>query len=345
VLAQNIRNFLADRDPRDPTFAEIGNAIMRGDYGQATKWFLDRMYGALILSGFTGSFGNYYDLIDQWRSGKAGGRVKDPMHPPLWGVIEPFLNLAQGWIGEGGALPSGRLFDQFLQGISSAYRTAKPMVLNTTNASGIDIPGITDIAKAEHARNQLAFVRSRVGMFQDQNPVFKEKKQLRGTRAISMAGRGEFDPIRDRIQEGLLTGNTQAVTDAIRDWSERFPPDQLPKVLQDIKSSIQTSAPVKPGGSYSLASTMQVLAWARENLPEGEARRIFALVETYAKTAKKTGLFEKSKTLDSLARLDFDRFRAPQVAATKAQDITKARTQMAEIIRRGNIERALQAAE
>jgi hypothetical protein len=202
---------------------------------------------------------------------------------------------------------------------------------------------LTDLAKREHAQSTLAFVRSRVNMFEDQNPVFREKKQIRGTRAVQMAGRGEFDPFHDRIQAGLLTGNIQAVTDAIRDYANRFGPEQLPQVLKQIKASIQAGAPIKPAGSYSLDSTNQVLAWAKENLPEGEARRIFAQVQTYAKTALKTGLFDKSKTMDDLARLDYDRFRTPKLAATKQSDVVKAQAQLTELIRRGNVAKALQA--
>ena len=47
-------------------------------------------------------------------------------------------------------------------------------------------------------------------------------------------------------------------------------------------------------------------------------RRIFALAETNAKTAKETGLFQSSQTINKLANLDYNRFTAPKPAVPKA---------------------------
>jgi hypothetical protein len=62
----------------------------------------------------------------------------------------------------------------------------------------------------------------------------------------------------------------------------------------------------------------------------------------YAKTANETGLFEKSKALDELSRLNYDRFRAKRPAAVKREATDKAQAQLTELIRRGRAGEALE---
>jgi hypothetical protein len=347
-LGQALMNWAKERDPRDPTMGEIADAMVRGDNGQAFQWALQRAYGALILSGFTGNFGNYYDLAKQLGGKDPAGRVKDPLHPPVFGLLSPIFNLVNGWIGEGRAIPSAKLINDFINSTLSAYRVGAPMALarihDFNDATGIEIPGLTDLAKEEHARSSLAFIRSRVNLFEQENPEFKEKQLIRGTRAISMGGRTQYDPFHDRIQAGLLTARLSDVNSAMREWLNNFPAEQLPARLKGLRESILSSTPIKPGGSTSLDSAMQFLDWAKKSLPEGEARRIFAQVQTYAKTAMQTGVFEKNATIQGLAKVDYDRFNTYQAKSAKPADVRKAQAQLADLIRRGNVAKALEQA-
>ena len=54
------------------------------------------------------------------------------------------------------------------------------------------------------------------------------------------------------------------------------------------------------------------------SLPEAEARRIFGLAQTYAKTAMSTGLEDRSKGMQEMARLDYDKFRPAEANAAAA---------------------------
>jgi hypothetical protein len=190
--------------------------------------------------------------------------------------------------------------------------------------------------------NDLYFLRDRVNMFEQANPIMQAKAAKAGTRGASFGGRGEFDPYRERIQGGLLTGNIQEVSAAIRDWMGRHPEQDPAGVLRQIKSVIQANAPIKPAGSTSLDSTLQFLQWAKQNLPEAEARKIFALAETYAKTAKETQLFQSSKPIQQLSRLNYDSFRAPRAPLPRSAAEASARVQLQRAIRAGQIARALQ---
>ena len=312
--AQMLRNLLVGKDPQDPTVQEIWKRFGQGNGARAMEEALQRAWGAIILSGFTGTIGNYSDLANQLTGATPGARVKDPLHPPAWGIVQPFINFIQGWNGENHftAAPSPRVWDDLMQNLLSAYRVSKPMVLNAMNASGLKMP----LGQEYAAKNDLSFLRSRVKQFEDENPEFRAKRQIQGNRDISMSGRGEFDPIKDRIQGALLTGHAEEAQRAFADWLDRFAPGEQKGRLNGIKQSIQSSSPIKPGGSYSLDSELQFLRWAKENLPEDEARKIFASAQTYARTATETGLFDRNKTMQAISKLDYDKFAVTTPEAT-----------------------------
>jgi hypothetical protein len=195
------------------------------------------------------------------------------------------------------------------------------------------------------AKNDLSFLRQRVNQFENDNPVFRAKREQQGNRQVTLAGRGEFDPIRDDVQAALLTGHPEEAQRRFADWLDRFPPADQKKQLQAIKQSIQASSPIKPGGSYSLDSELQFLTWAKQNLPEAEARKIFATAATYAKTAVQTGIFPSSKTMQQIARIDFDKYTIPKKNATVNVTIAHPANQpsLADALRRQAAARALMA--
>jgi hypothetical protein len=51
------------------------------------------------------------------------------------------------------------------------------------------------MSKIHAARQDRSFARSRIGMYEEQNPAMQQKKAEQGTRKviIQMAGRGPFD--------------------------------------------------------------------------------------------------------------------------------------------------------
>jgi hypothetical protein len=88
------------------------------------------------------------------------------------------------------------------------------------------------------------------------------------------AGRNEFDPYRDRIQAGLLTGDAAAVRQTIKDYRSTFPAAQWPDKLKALKTSVAESNPLRPGGSVKQSAQSAFLSWARKSLPAGEVTRI-----------------------------------------------------------------------
>jgi hypothetical protein len=114
-----------------------------------------------------------------------------------------------------------------------------------------------------------------------------------------------------------------------------------------INAKINDNSPLKVGGSTKPEAVMQFLDWSRQNLPEGEARRIYSLAQTYAKTALSTGMEDKSKGMNALAQLDYDKaqsVRQPSAAAVAHQsavDAAQGRQVMAELMRRQRTAEAL----
>ncbi len=164
-----------------------------------------------------------------------------------------------------------------------------------------------------------------------------------------MSGRGPFDPTRDRILSGLISGHQIEVNAAIREWLDKVPPEQRAAEYKRIKDTISANTPLKVGGSTKPEMVMEFLDWARTNLPEVEARRIFSLASTYAKTAMESGMEERSPAFNRMAKLDYDKFKPPAPPSASAQAGQKARSEvegrrvMAELIRRGNAAKALMA--
>jgi hypothetical protein len=162
-------------------------------------------------------------------------------------------------------------------------------------------------------------------MFEEEYPALQQKREAQGTKAtaLAMSGRGPFDPVRERIINGLISGNEHDVSGAIRQWMDQVPKAQIGDELKRIKLAIQTNSPIKVGGSTKPEATLDFLRWAKDNLPEGEARRIFSLASTYARTAMATGLEDKSKGMNMLAKLDYDRF-GPKPVSTAQQAAQQA---------------------
>ena len=332
AASQFFSNWARDKDPRKPSIGEIYTRFAHGENWKALQYALQRAQDMIILSGFAGTLGNYSDLAGQLTGANPGGRVKDPLHPPVVSLFQPFQELAQGWAGEGGKAPSPRILDQFLQSTLSAYRVGKQTLLTGANAAGLRFKPGEEMA----ARNDLAFLRNRVKMFEDDNPEFKAKRELRGTQAMSFAGRSQFDPYKDRIQAALLTGHPEEANLAVADWLDRFPAGEQEARRKSIQQSVQASSPIKPGGSYKLDTELQFLSWVKQNLPPEEARKIFATAQTYAKTAMDTGILGRSKTMQRIAGIDYDKFVVvtPKATVAVARPTPSNQPTLAEQIRR-----------
>jgi hypothetical protein len=238
------------------------------------------------------------------------------------------------------ALKDPKIWNDFASRLSSTYRVGKNIALGTANSAGIKIPWSEEYG----AQNNRNFARSRIDMYAAQNPVLQQagKKGL-----YPQQPRTAFDPTADRIVNGLLSGHGEEVNSAIREWLSSVPVEQRKAEYNRIKSKINSNSPLKIGGSMKPEAVMEFLDWARGNLPEGEARRIYSLASTYAKTALETGMENKSKGMNALAQLDYDKaqsVRAPSAAAAAHQSAVNAaqgRQVMAELVKRQRAAEAL----
>jgi hypothetical protein len=322
ALFTGVLNAIYRRDPKDPTFAEIGKQFQKGDNAQALQWAMTKMYGTLAMSGFTGLFGDYASMIQEHVGKSPSGILRDPTHGPTLGVMEPFMSLLSEIHDEGiqNAMKDPKIWNDFASRLSSTYRVGKNIALGTANSAGIKIPWSEEYG-AQQSRN---FARSRIEMYEAQNPVLQQA-QKKGL--YPQQPRTPFDPTGDRIVNGLLSGHGEDVNSAIREWLSSVPVEERKHEYDRIKSKISSNSPLKVGGSSKPEAVMEFLDWARGNLPEGEARRIYSLAQTYAKTALSTGMEDKSKGMHQLATLDYDKaqsVRQPSAAAVAQQQAKSA---------------------
>jgi hypothetical protein len=313
---------------------EIYKRFAQGDGPQALQLALARAWGAIHISGFLGILDNHLDLARQATGEAPGPTTKDPLHPPMLSLIEPFVTLFQGWKGEGGRTPSPELIDKFAQSVFSQYRMTKQLNTGMARATGLHTP----FSEEQAAQNDQSFLRSRVKQYEQENPVLQQKMAMKKT-VSAMAQRTPFSPFQDRIHSALLTGNQAKAADVIREWLDRFPPGEQAAEIKRLKSTIQASSPIKAGGSTSADSSLGFLDWAKTNLPEAEARKIFATTQIYAKTAMETGLEDRSKTMQKLAAVNYDTYKAPPspTAQSQVKAAAQGRMQMQQLIQRQKI--------
>lgn len=294
--ATALGKFFFNRNPNVPELAEIGKAFNEKRYQQAFLWAWNRAKDDVILSGMAGQFGNYEQLFEALHDPTAANkRAKDPMDPPVKGLLDPFLAFTQGWQGEMGRgkfkAPSKRLLDQ-LASTMSAYATGKQLAIGASeigHAAGLPE---WDVAKEQKARNEVAWANTRTKMFTADDPAWQNKAAQKGTKTtMQMAGRSPADPYKDDIQAALLTGDAKRVKEVVKEYEGTMPAKQWPDALKALKESVSATRPLRPGGNTSASSEAALMAWAKKNLPADEVVRLKTLSKTYAKTAERSGYF------------------------------------------------------
>jgi hypothetical protein len=309
ALAVMGRNMILGRKDQDPTAADIIKRVQIGDYGAALGEALQKSWSSIIASGIAGSFGNYADLLGSATQGTIGFKTKDPRVPASMQPITSLVNLANSIIHEG--KPSPKAVDDFFSSLLSQYKYGSEFAKNVASAANIPTPW--NIAKAHQADQDLNFLRIETRQYEKESPEIQHKIAISGPRPQIQYVRNRASAAKDDIHAALITGDADKVNQAINDYKNTLAvPDQA-KAVDNLRSSIVTSFPIKPGGSEKLSDIQQFLQWAKDKLPEGEARRIFASAQTYAKTAVETGLFDKEKKMQYLSKLNYDTFGAPAV--------------------------------
>ena len=308
-LQQAGRDMMMGRQNNDPTYDDILKRMAMGDGRAALGESIHKMWDTVILSGMAGQFGNYAELVRQLDPSQNNpGRIKDPMHPPALGVLQPWLQFGQTALAEGGI--RGKTVDTLMGQLISGYRTMKPMVQAAGGALGIE--GMRKGAESLTAQNQINFMRTQIQQYASEHPEIKKAPRIPFTP-------DPFAPVRDGFHSALIRGDSTEANAVINHYLETLPPGDRGGALASIKASIQQSAPAKVGASVSLPAVTSFLQWAKDKLPEKEARELFASERTYALAAMETGMFDSSgkNTMRYLSRLDYDKFGGP--VAKKAQ--------------------------
>jgi hypothetical protein len=288
-----LRQFVTGKSPNDPDWNEIGNAITKGNYENALAWTLQRSIDMMILGGFTGTGGEFYFQTPKLITDPADTRnLKDPLNPPMFGMPEALLAFFTGWNGENGfkALPSPFLVNKLLETIST-YRVPEQGLKNFASSLHGANPAIpaNPLAQAYAGRNDKSWLMTRQDMYVQANPVAKNKADRHGTRTESMAGRNPFDPIRDQIQDALLSGDSKSARAAAEAYINSFPPSQRVIIRRGVNDSVRQSNPLKPGGSTSAVTQEAFISWARNNLPKDDVARILKISQNYARAADAAG--------------------------------------------------------
>lgn len=313
-LQQAGRDMMMGRQNNDPTYQDILKRMAMGDGRAALGEGIHKMWDTVILSGMSGQFGNYAELARQLDpSQNIPGRVKDPMHPPALGLLQPFIQLGQTAVAEGGL--RGKTLDTFLGQMISGYRTMKPLVQATGGALGV--PGMQKGAQSLTAQNQINFMRTQIQQYAEENPGVKKGISIPFTP-------DPFAPVRDGFHSALIRGDSTEANAVINKYLQTLAPGERGAALKKIQSSIRESVPAKIGNSIGLPPVTDFLQWAKNKLPENESRELFASERTYAQAALETGIFDKDKTMRFLSKLDYDKFGGPvqKKANTSAAEST-----------------------
>jgi hypothetical protein len=315
------RNLVLGRQENEPTIADIMKRLQQGDNGAALQEAIQKAMSGVVASGLGGAYTNYADLFNSKNWGQTSFRTKDPRTPPVMGLFTPFIDLGISITQEGTVSP--KVLDRFFGNLSSAYRYGSQIVKNA--AVTADIPTPWNVAKAQKADNDLHFLRMQVNQYEKENPEIQQQIQTEGPRPqMQIVGRNKVSATKDDVHAALITGDAQKVIQAINDYQLSIPEPRRAEAVKKLKSYIESQLPINPGGSKSLENVQGFLQWAKDKLPENEARQIFASTRTIAQTAEETGIFEKSKKLRFLSKLDYNTFGQSGTIYTKARSQASA---------------------
>ena len=307
MVANTLLGLIKDKKGEEASWAQLGNEIVSQQYGRALFHYFGKMLQAYTLAGVTGPVANYLG-IGLASLGLNRGRVKDPREFPFLSVlVEPIWDYGVAVGQEAGGDPSkvpaamadrhllGKLITQ-ISGLRAAYQGLGGI----EHRFGLNDP-ITNAGRDEGARNDMAFLRSRLRLYEDEHPEL-----TKSARNLPPPPRTPFSPFHESIQNQLISGDPKGALKSIQDYLGTLPPAKQAEAMKSIQASVNSSTPLRPGGRSGPESQIDFLKWVKETQSPEDGRQIFNLAQTYARSALATGVLG-DKTMLMMTRLDYDR--------------------------------------
>jgi hypothetical protein len=271
----------------DPSFAELGKLLMKGDGLQFSQKLGGRLLDDVFAGGALGWLGAPFALqktLTEIPKVSRGRELNDV--PGYTTVIKALTHLGR-WgarASAGGGGPTPDEFKRALEDLSSQVR------LGIDLGARLGIPA--EPFMTERARQDVNWARNQVRKFEKANPVFLARAAKRPM--IAEAGISPIpgaDLAREEITNALIRGDPR--TARIR--AERFARTQPePKeTLKGIAQSMRARSPIAPGGSYSKDTQELVEKWARRTLGAHDAQRLHDLGARYQRSLEAAGFGAK----------------------------------------------------
>lgn len=307
-------NLMRDRKDPSPSAIQIGKEFAKGNTGHGVYELFQKVWQAYQLAGMTGPMGNYAGL-GMAALGFTHDKLKNPLNPPMYSImIQPVVEYLQGVIQEGGNVADPTLLKNLRENIS-AVRVGSNIVGGVENRLGVDDPAL-HLGRENQLRNDSIFLSSRLRMYEDEHPELKKQNPPPQVR-------NDFSPYRDDLMAGLRYGDAGLAVHAVNTYLAKFPPAEAAKRLKAIQASVSSSTPIRPGGQYSFEHQLEFLRWAKDTQAPEDARQLFNIAQTYARTAMATN-FLASPSMAAMAQLNFDRISPPPKALTPSQNLAAA---------------------
>lgn len=262
-----IGSALFDRDRRDSSFSEIGEA-WKEDELKSVKMLSERIVNDVIMSGTLGLIGQPVDFI---KSMKDQSRLKNPTEPPSLFGVKALTTLAQRAQDQGGSLTKRDWLEfagQTARGPSNIYKAGQKVAGDPLYKAQNDVSTLRAAAKrwAKDTGQDVALRKSR-GDF----------------------GKGVNAPSFEPIQDALMLGDSSKAEELADAFIKKQPNEG--KARKALKSSVKGRQPFRAGTLTSPDNLEQFMEWAEKNLPPQDLKQVKRVQETYVKAAEDAGLW------------------------------------------------------
>ena len=287
---------------------------------------LSSIYNGVLQSGMLGSVGS---LLQYVQDPMDRSRFKDPLHPTvlskgdsLWGFIRRSVQEGQ-W--------NSHEADNLMKNWFGAYREGKPIAARIASTLGYS----PDVVKEERTRESVAALRNTLKRFNDEQQL--GIKPPPGQPLVGGPDASRTTPVTQSITDALYRGDSLAAKKLQEDYLKSIPDAATrQKAANSIRSSIQSSTPLRLGSTSNPEFQKAFWNWAREegNVTPAQTADFRNLVNAYAKTAYAAG-FGRAMSIVPEEK------GAPKIVSKRAH--TAATEILREMIRKENAAQALMA--
>jgi hypothetical protein len=278
-----LKEWLFGRPDRTASFHEIGKTLDE-NFARGLALVADKYFTHVINAGALGTIGNY---LQAGRDVAERSRFKNPMSPPGLSTLNPSAELAMRW-KEQGTLTVKDLNDFLVSQVS---------MLRALQQGGSRLLGALD---PDYKKQSNELRRQDMAWLGDITRRYAAEIGQGGSRlSISRVGKNANTPYYDRVNQGLLLGDRNAVREAVKEFLASRPNDDHAAMLKSLMASVRARQPIKIGLSNSESTKEMFLNWAHRRLQPEDVSRIRDIDQAYRLAAVALGLMKPEEPASS----------------------------------------------